>query len=163
MKITIVDEKDKKIGVKQRENISSQEFYRVSALWITNSKGEILLAKRAYSKVNDPGKWGPAVAGTVEEGETYYSNIIKEMQEELGLKNVKPEKGPKTRTKGEHSHFTQWFFLKVDKKEEEFDIQKEEVAAIKWFSEEELKKELRESPENYLISLKCNLSILIKS
>ena len=33
---------------------------------------------RSFTKSHDPGKWGPAVAGTVEEGETY--NFLKEGQ-----------------------------------------------------------------------------------
>ena len=87
-KIIIVDEDDNIIGSKERNSIVSGDIYRVSALLIENSKGEILLAQRALTKKHDPGKWGPPVAGTVEEGETYESNIVKEAEEELGLKNI---------------------------------------------------------------------------
>ena len=47
----------------------------------------VLIVERqtAFDKKYDPGKWGPSAAGTVEEGETYQSNIIKELQEEIGL------------------------------------------------------------------------------
>lgn len=86
-KIIIVDENDTIIGHKNRDSMEDGDMYRVSALWIQNSKGDILLAQRSFDKRNDPGKWGPAVAGTVEEGETYESNIIKEAEEEIGLKN----------------------------------------------------------------------------
>ena len=86
-KIIIVDKNDKIIGYKIRGTLDKNGIYRVSALWITNSLGEILLARRSRKKDKHPLKWGPAVAGTVEEGETYEQNIVKEAWEELGLKN----------------------------------------------------------------------------
>lgn len=149
MKIQIVDSNDKVVEMKEREEINYEtDIYRVSALWIINSQGKILLARRAFTKKQNPGKWGPAVAGTVDEGETYESNIIKETEEELGLKNISPEKAIKEFEKGMYKHFTQWFILKL---EPDFDlkdlkIDEEEVAEIKWFSKQEI-KDLMDSDE----------------
>lgn len=153
MKIVIVNENDEVIGSKERESVTINEIYRVSALWITNSKGEILLARRALTKKKDPGLWGPAVAGTVDEGETYESSIIKEAEEELGLKNIKPVKSHKSRLKSPRNFFTQWFSLKLDKKAEDFDFNKEEVAEIKWFTEQELNDLIKKHPEKVIPSL----------
>jgi len=119
-KIVIVDENDKIIGYKSRNTLKKEDIYRVSVLWITNFLGEILLAKRHHTKIHHPGKWGPAVAGTVDEGETYQDNIMKETEEELGLKNVNLELGPKTKTDDEYRHFTQWYTLCTDKNISEF-------------------------------------------
>jgi isopentenyl-diphosphate delta-isomerase len=149
-KFTIVDENDNIIGQKERADIKQEDIYRVAALWITNSKGDILLAKRALSKKHDPGKWGPAVAGTVEEGETYRANIVKETDEEIGLHNISPVEGPKIRVKGEYNYFDQWFLLKTDLDISSFTVQKEEVAEIKWFSPKELKEQLKKSPGQFL-------------
>ncbi|GAF94063.1 unnamed protein product, partial [marine sediment metagenome] len=80
-KIIIVDDNDKIIGYKERDTLKREDIYRVSALWITNSHGEILLARRHHTKSHRPRKWGPAVAGTVDAGETYEDNIIKEAEE----------------------------------------------------------------------------------
>lgn len=137
-KITIVNEEDEIIDYKERGTLTDDEIYRVSALWIENDKEQVLLAKRAFNKKKDPGMWGPAVAGTVEEGETYESNIIKEADEELGLQNIQVNKGPKNRVKHSHNHFTQVFLLKLNKSLEYFKINKEEVAEIKWFDKNEL-------------------------
>jgi len=84
-KIFIVNEQDEVIGYKERNLITRDDIYRVAGLWITNSRGDILLARRAFSKTHDPGKWGPAVSGTIAANETYEENIIKEAEEELGL------------------------------------------------------------------------------
>lgn len=153
-KIIIVDETDEIIGFKGRGTLNKDDIYRVSALWIQNSKGEILLAQRSFNKKNDPGKWGPAVAGTVDEGETYESNIIKEAEEEIGLKNNHFEKSFYKKNNGKHKHFTQWFFALVDKSINDFIIQKEEVEKIKWFAKKELLKKIDDSPDQFLNSIK---------
>lgn len=151
-RIVIVNENDEIIGHKERGTLDKEEIYRVSALWITNSKGEILLAQRSFSKKHHPGYWGPAVAGTIDEGEDYEDNIIKEAKEEIGLTDISPIKLIKKKVTGEFNHFTQWFGLKMDKDISEFEIQKEEVEALKWISFEDLKKDFLDNPDSYYIS-----------
>lgn len=84
-KIIVVDGRDEIIGYKVFKSMRKDDIYRASALWIANSQGEVLIAKRHRLKLHNPLKWGPAVSGTLEEGETYESNILKEAEEELGL------------------------------------------------------------------------------
>jgi len=160
MKIIIVDEKDQEIGLKDRKNRDQKDIYRVAALWITNNQGEILLAQRAFNKKHHPGKWGPAVAGTIEAGETYESNIIKEAEEELGLKGIKFQPGPKTRTVGEYNHFTQWFKLKLDQPIEAFTVNPDEVAEIKWFTRQEIEENLKNNPADFLSKMKDYIKYL---
>lgn len=161
--IPIVNESDKIIKYKQRGTLDQSDIYRCSALWLTNSNGEILLAQRKFTKKNDPGKWGPAVAGTNEEGETYESNMIKEAEEELGLKGCTLEKSDiKTRRSGKHNYFAQWFTLIIDRKIEDFTIQEDEVEKIKWFSKDGLLKELEDNPDKFLKSIKEHVKTFSK-
>jgi len=155
-KIIIVDENDNEIGVKERDGQGDYVIFRVTALWLTNSDGDILLAQRSLNKVNSPGKWGPAVAGTVEEGETYESNIVKETEEEIGLSNIEFAKGPKifNQTGPLKTYWCQYFMAVIDKKAEDFIIDKVEVEQVKWFKKEYLKKDFGEHPENYISSIK---------
>ena len=154
MKIQIVDENDNLIGFKERNEIDYQkDIYRVSALWITNSNDEILLAQRKLTKDNDPGMWGPAVAGTLEDGETYESNIYKEAKEEIGLTGVIFEKGPKCRIREPKNYFGQWFLVCVNKKIEDFKIQENEVEKITWIPKNEFIKEIQTQPEKYISSM----------
>jgi len=153
-KLIIVDKNDKIIGYKERGTLDQSDIYRVSALWIQDSKGNILLAQRKFDKKNDPGKWGPAVAGTNDKGESYESNIIKEVKEEIGLKNHYFQKFDKIRYSGKHNYFCQWFGLIIDKELEEFIIQKNEVEQIKWFKKDELLKKIEDNPSNFLKSIK---------
>src|SRR3989339_514660 len=89
MRIPIVNEQDEIIGYEERETRNPKHICRVTGLWVTDKDQNILLAQRALVRKFNPGMWGPAVSGTVEEGETYKSNIIKEAREEIGLVNLK--------------------------------------------------------------------------
>lgn len=153
-KIIIVDENDEIIGSAEREKVIRESIYRVSALWMENSRGEILLAQRSFSKKHSPGKWGPAVSGTNDEGETYDSNIIKEAEEEIGLKDCQFEKIHKTRVSRTYNYFCQWYRIVLDRDLSEFKIDPAEVEAIKWFSKEELKKAIEAEPEKFIRSVK---------
>lgn len=81
----IVDRNDNVIGKKLRSEITKDDIYRVSSLWVFNQNSELLIAQRPMWKKNDPGKWTESAVGTLEEGETYESNLVKEAKEELGL------------------------------------------------------------------------------
>jgi isopentenyldiphosphate isomerase len=140
--IIIVNDKDEIIGYKDRKLVRDDEICRVTGLWLENDKGEILLAQRALDKRYGPGKWGPACSGTVEEGETYDENIYKEAREEIGLEGIKFKQGPKKLVQQSHFYFAKWYFAKVNKKIEEFKIDKKEVEAIRWISLDNLKKEV---------------------
>jgi len=149
MRIPIVNEQDeiiKYINVNERQK---GDISRVAGLWITNEKGEILLTQRSFKKIRDPGKWGPAVAGTVEEGETYEENIIKEAQEEIGLTNITPKIECKNRRSTSHEYFGQWFSVVVDSNYP-FVKQDVEVEQIRWFAKDEILKLYKENPDLFI-------------
>lgn len=151
MKIQIVNNQDEPIGVKERGELDyATDIYRISALWLTNTKGESLLAKRARTKDKDPGKWGPAVAGTVDEGETYRQNIYKEAAEEIGLSGVTFTEGVKMHTLHPRQSFTQWYTVKLDRTIASFTRQVSEVDALEWVNTEQLKAELQANPSKYI-------------
>lgn len=155
-KIIIVDEKDNQIALKERDTLESEDIYRVSALWIINSKEELLLAQRKLSKRLDPGRWGPSAAGTVEENETYDSNMLKEAEEEIGLKNFKFKKGPKIRifrTEGQ-SYFCQIYILSLDWPISNFKIAEDEVEQIKWVSTQAIIADVKKNPQKYTLTLR---------
>jgi isopentenyldiphosphate isomerase len=153
MLVSIVDENDVEIGVKDRNDLLKDDIQRVSCVWITDSDGRYLLAQRALTKKHSPGKWGPAAAGTVELGETYESNIVKEIQEELGIVLSLEElrEGPKILCRRESStYLSQWYFAVVDKELNEFSFPEDEVMALSWYTRDELETALKEKPEDFL-------------
>ncbi len=123
----------------------------MSALWLTDKEtGEALIAQRNWTKHNDPGKWSASVSGTIDEGETYEINIVKEIGEEVGLIGLGLTKGPKEFIDdGQHKFFVQWFLSKVDKNNTNITIQEEEVEATKWIPMTELINDVENHPEKY--------------
>lgn len=150
----IVDDQDNIIGAKLRSEIDyARDCYRVSGLWLTNSVGRILIAQRLMTKDKDPGKWGPAVAGTLEVGETYESNIYKEAKEEIGLTGYTFTLGPKMRFDNPRRCFTQWFKVVCDKSEDEFTPQPTEVECVRWIVKEDLVQDVKANPDKYVASM----------
>ena len=149
MRIPIVNEQDEIIKYIDANERQKGDISRVAGLWVTNEKGEILLTQRNFNKIRDPGKWGPAVAGTVEEWETYEQNIIKEAEEEIGLKNIKPKIECKNRRSTSHEYFGQWFSVVVDSNYP-FIKQDIEVEQIKWFTRNEILKLFKENPDFFI-------------
>jgi 8-oxo-dGTP pyrophosphatase MutT (NUDIX family) len=102
------------------------------------------------------------VAGTVDEEEDYKTNILKEAEEEIGLKGIKPRIGPKERVSGEYNFFGQWYLLEINKPLSEFTIDQSEVEEIKWFSKKELLKEIRDNPAEFLETMKRCVRLFCK-
>src|SRR5690606_27462830 len=125
--IITVDEQDREIGAKPRERLSKDDIYRVAGLWLRNEKKEVLIARRAQAKRYSPGMWSMSSAGTVEEGESYETNVAKEVSEELGLAGLEFRKiGGPLYVEDELRFFLQLFMAEIPA-DTRFVLQEEEV------------------------------------
>lgn len=140
-KIPIVDSADNIITYKERGHVALSDIYRVSVLWIRHpSHGRILLAQRALTKDHDPGKWEPAVAGTVEQKQTYLDNILQEAREEIGLhlKETDLQRGPKLFLNQGWTFFCQIYIVESTIESEALTIQKDELIQIRWWNKSDI-------------------------
>lgn len=159
--IPVVNEQDKVVGKKDRHEVDPlHDVYRVSAVWVFNSLGQVLLAQRKLTKQKEPGVWGPSVAGTVETDETYEQNAYKETGEELGLKNVPLQELGKVRVSVPFNFFVTMYQTTVDLPAEEFRIQEEEVEQVAWRDLDELKADVDANPDNYVKNMAANIEFL---
>ena len=157
----IVDDQDNVIGAKPRNEIDfKKDYFRSSGLWLTNSKGQVLIAQRSLSKDKDPGKWGPAVAGTLEVGETYESNAHKEAFEELGLTKLSLTTGLKMKVENPRRCFCQWFTATCDWPEDQFVLQTAEVRQVRWIDKEDFVADVRINPDKYLPTMSLIIDAL---
>lgn len=157
----IVDENDVVLGAKLDSTVDfTKDIYRTTALWLKNSKGEFLLAKRSPKKKNGGGQWGPSVAGTVENTETYLENIQKEVPEEIGVTGLEFTEGPKMYFHGARKYFAQFYFATCPDNTI-FDLE-DEVESVKWVSKEWLKKDIYDNPESYVDHTKEEVEECIK-
>lgn len=131
------------LGVRSKKECHTPgaPFYHKPAwVWIINSKNELLVQKRAACKKVQPNKWDMPSAGHVDAGETPLEGAIRETEEELGLKTEASE----YRFLGEYiedscREIGQVFLLHCDRAAEEFVLQEDEVAEVKWLSFGEFK------------------------
>lgn len=109
--IPIVTINDTIIWYKIRDEITVEDIYRVSACWIVDSQWLVLLQQRAFTKKHSPGKRGPACAWTIEKWETYESNIIHELLEEVNIQVSYTDitKWEKMFSETSYKKFCQWF------------------------------------------------------
>ncbi len=156
-RIPVVDENDVVIGHIDRNDRDPNDIIRISAVWITDEDGNILLQQRKLTKKNNPGKWGPAVAGTVEEGETYIVNAYKEMKEEIGVEGVSLFEYKKyygeTNT---GKRFCQVYTATIPRNTR-LTIEKNEVEQVKWFTKAEVQKMISEHPDDFVGAMKQEL------
>ncbi len=148
-RIVVVDDQDRVIGSKLRSDLELADIYRVSCLWLTNTSQEVLLAQRSFAKKNSPGKWGPAVAGTVEADETYEQNIIREAKEELGIELRDYTYGHKQFIDTRKQFFVQWFEVVDNHVAEDFVIQAAEVERVAWFEPQYILDWYERNPDDF--------------
>lgn len=150
--IPVVDANDQILGYKKRGDIVLGDIYRITALWVTNDQNDILIAQRSFSKTKDPGLFSTAVAGTVEKGETYESNILKEAEEEIGVKGVTPRFVKKYRHQGKSSFFCAIFSAVINQPISYFRRQQDEVESLVWVPFSDLVVDAERNPQKYVPS-----------
>jgi isopentenyl-diphosphate delta-isomerase len=85
--VAIFDEQGNKLGKAAKKEVHLKGlWHRGAHVWIYNSKGEILLQKRADNVAYWPGKWDISAAGHVAFGEEPDDTALRELEEELGIK-----------------------------------------------------------------------------
>ena len=108
---------------------------------IINDNKEVLVQKRAACKKNHPNKWDMPSAGHVDAGERIIDGAIRETFEELGVQTKEDDFEFICEYIADKSYeIAQVYLLHLNLKEEEFKLQPEEVADVKWLSLEEFKK-----------------------
>ncbi len=147
--LDLVDEN----GIPTGEVVSRDEAHerglphRTSHVWILRMKDgrlQILLQKRSDEKDSFPGCYDISSAGHIPAGDDYIPSAVRELEEELGVR-CRPEDlvfcGMRhvrfdREFHGKMFHdrqVTKVFLLWLDRKEEDFVLQKEEISSVKWF------------------------------
>lgn len=134
----------KHLGTKTKSFCHSENpgvYHKPVWIWIINSKNEILVQKRAACKKNHPNKWDMPSAGHVDAGEKIIDGAIRETFEELGVKTMAEDYEFICEYIADKSYeIAQVYLLKLDLNIDEFKLQREEVAEVKWLSFDEFKK-----------------------
>ena len=134
----IVDGRDEVIGSASREEVHRKGLkHRSVHLLVFNRKGEVLLQKRSMQKDTFPNTWDSTVSGHVDSGENYDQSVIRESNEEMGIKfDSVPDRMFKIAACEETDHEFCWVYCHHH--DGPFFPNEDEISEVKWFSPEEL-------------------------
>lgn len=132
--------------IESREECHSKGFWhKAVAVYIINSKNQVLLQKRSSTKKLWPNLWDISAGGHVLAGEFGFQAIIREIKEELG---IDIEKNDITFIGGSTSvniksdiinkHFNEYYIVNRDIEISDLKLQTEEVSDVKWIDKEEI-------------------------
>ena len=85
--VILVNENDVPIGVMEKMEAHRQaKLHRAFSVFLFNSKGEMLLQQRAFSKYHSPGLWSNACCSHPQPGEETHAAAERRLVEELGIR-----------------------------------------------------------------------------
>lgn len=87
--VAIVDEQNNVIGaVPRREMRANRLLHRSTYILVFNSQGALYVQKRTMTKDVFPGYFDPATGGVVLAGESYEESAVRELEEEMEIRDV---------------------------------------------------------------------------
>ncbi|MBU0648462.1 NUDIX domain-containing protein [Patescibacteria group bacterium] len=155
-----VDEEDNLIGLRAIKDFDKSDLiHRSVHLILMNSKGEMMLQKRAKGKRWYPGLYSYSVSGTVED-EAYFEAMDREMKEEIGLDLMfcRLFKYLHTDKKADNA----WRVVYLAQSDEKVKPDKKEIDEVKWVKLKDLKKDLKNNPDAYTKPFAAGMNIFFK-
>ncbi|MDH5399462.1 MAG: isopentenyl-diphosphate Delta-isomerase [Cyclobacteriaceae bacterium] len=152
--VVLVNERDEVIGTMEKlEAHRVGHLHRAFSVMVINSKGEILIQKRASDKYHSGGLWSNTCCSHPRPGEDAFSSAVNRLQHEMGITGV---------LKLEY-HFIYKHQFKNGLTEYEFDyvfsclsdqlpqINTKEVEEYAYVSYHKLKSAIEKEPEKYTV------------
>ena len=157
-KVIWVDEEDAVLGEITREKAHQEGLlHRVSATYLTNDRGEILVNERAKD-----GHLDHSSAGHVDVGESYLEAAKRELEEELGVTGVELSEIGGTHAEDRGRTFISNHMFRVYRcKTEPVQLNKDEVKSVFWANPEEVYKDLAQNPEKYTKGFHATLILFL--
>lgn len=137
----IVDEYRKNTGkthVRGNE-MEVDAYHNVVHLWLLNEKNEVLIQRRQPFKKGFSGMWDCTLGGSATAGDTSVDAVIRECEEEIGLKITEDEIEKLFTVKFGRGFDDVWFCRK-EVNVQELVLQYEEVAEVKWATMDEIRE-----------------------
>jgi len=172
-KVILVDGKDREIGWEEKIKAHKEgKLHRAFSIFIFNSKGELLLQKRAETKYHSPALWTNTCCSHPTPGKKLIDEAIRRLKEEMGIESdlreifsfvYKAILGNLTEYEFDHVFVGKFNGGASPKARRVVGgwrpiLNKEEVEDWKWIKPEELKRDIKENPQNYTYWFKLILS-----
>ena len=87
--VAVVDENNNVVGSAPRREMRARRLpHRSTYILVFNSRNEVYIQKRTRTKDVFPGYYDPAAGGVVLAGESYLEGARRELEEEMGIRDV---------------------------------------------------------------------------
>ncbi len=156
--LEIFDENNNTLNKSKERSIVHKQglWHREVCIWIINEKNQVLIQKRASTKILGANKWS-LCAGHVIYGESLIEGAVREVMEEVGIPNLSPSdlklfhvrKSEYDNGEIKNNHYKYCYILKTNLKLEDYTIQEEELSEIKYVDLEHLKNMNTEEKQKY--------------
>lgn len=159
--LDVVDKFDRVIGKSTRSEIHQLGLlHRSVHLLVFDDSGRLLLQKRSMNKDEAPGRWCSSVAGHLDSGESYDDCVVREAEEEIGLKlHVAPEKMFKVEASYKTQNEFTWAYRVTANGPFSYDTS--EVSELRWFPVNELEQKIQESVFDFSSSFQVIFHLLM--
>ena len=125
------------------ERLRLGQYHLVVHIWVADSRGRLLIQRRADHLTLMPGVWA-VTGGSAVHGEDSRTAACRELREELGVDTSPGEMRRLGRLRRRNS-FSDLWLLRRDIRREELSLQREEVADARWVTRAELEGMIREN------------------
>ena len=150
--LILVDANDNQIGTAEKVQAHKDgALHRAFSIFVVNSKGEMLLQRRALSKYHCGGLWANTVCGHPRPGEKLEHAVHRRLNEELGFDCPLTKKFSYIYKAAFENGLTEHEFLHVfvgtsDAKPKP---DPQEVMDVSWQSPDAVRRDLKKHPEQY--------------
>lgn len=150
--LILVDEHDNTLGYDEKLRVHQLGLlHRAFSVFLFNDAGELLIQQRALSKYHSGGLWANSCCSHPRRGESLEQATQRRLQEELGITSPLQAAGhiiyrtdvPPSLTEHEYDHLFTGHYSGP------FSLNPQEVAAVRWISLTDLKKEMRDHPQHF--------------
>ncbi len=144
----VVDENDSVTGQATRGEVHERDLlHRAVHVFVVNKRGDILLQQRSRLKDRHPGVWDSSVSGHLDAGESYEAAAVRELDEEMGIRDAAPEEIARLTACAE----TGWEHICLYRARHDGALRfpAAEVDAALWMPPEELRQWIAARPEDF--------------
>lgn len=150
--VILVDENNNELGLMDKQEAHEKAaLHRAFSVFVFNTKGELLLQQRAFSKYHSGGLWTNTCCSHPRSGESTVDAAHRRLQEEMGFDCPLEEKfhfiykAPFENGLTEH----ELDFIYTGIFDGKPNINSEEVNASRWISMDDLIKDVKNTPQKY--------------
>ena len=151
--VVLVDENCKEIGLMGKTEAHEKGvLHKAISVNIFNSKGEMLIQQRAFSKYHWAGVWSNTCCSHPRKKESFQDAAERRLFEELGIKTkLKEEFHFIYKAHDEKSGLTEHEYDTVftGMFDDAFEFNHDEINAVKWIKISDLLKDIDANPEKY--------------